>query len=86
MQPAEIDGHTHVFLPAAGTEDRVEPLKVIKAFMPDLNSYVLISEWEPTPQERQAIANGANIHLHVMGEVMPPAALTVSEPVLLRQD
>lgn len=86
MQPAEIAGHTHVFLPAAGTEDRVEPLKVIKAFMPDLNSYVLISEWEPTPEERKAIAEGANIHLHILGEVLPPVALTVGDTPLLRQD
>lgn len=86
MQPAEIDGHTHVFLPAAGTEDSVEPLKVIKVFMPDLNSYVLISEWEPTPEERKAIAEGANIHLHIMGEALPPVALTVELPVLCRQD
>jgi hypothetical protein len=33
---------------------------------------VLSSTWEPTPEEREAIANGANIELLIWGKAQPP--------------
>lgn len=81
MQPTDIAGCTHVFMPPAGQEDKVAPLKVIKWFDPVVNSYVLVSEWCPTAEERADIAAGGNVHLHVLGEVLPPVALMV-KPVI----
>lgn len=37
----------------------------------------IYSVWEPTPDERKAIADGANIELGVMGEPIPPVSLVV---------
>lgn len=38
------------------------------------------SEWEPTPEERAAIAAGANVRLTVWGITHPPVALEVYAP------
>lgn len=37
----------------------------------------IISEWEPTPAERAAIANGARISLVIFNEPIPPVAMYV---------
>jgi hypothetical protein len=47
----------------------------------------LVSCWEPTKEERNAIANGANIYLHLLTQQMPPALLsttTLASPVQVR--
>lgn len=38
---------------------------------------VILSVWEPTPEERLAIAEGADVQLVVLGEPIPPIALAV---------
>lgn len=45
---------------------------------------VVISCFEPTEEERAAIAAGANVYLHVVGATMPPVILSTSieTPVL----
>jgi hypothetical protein len=40
----------------------------------------LISKWEPTEEERKAIANGAPVYLWVIGQVQPPVSLQVESP------
>ena len=37
---------------------------------------ILVSCFEPTDEERQAIAEGAPIYLHIIGSVMPPVMLS----------
>jgi len=39
------------------------------------------SIWVMTPDERQAIARGANISLLVLGHVHPPVAIEVAEDI-----
>lgn len=40
----------------------------------------MVSAWEPTPAELQAIIAGAKIMLRVVGTAHPPVALYVGEP------
>ena len=45
-------------------------------------SHVIASVWEPTQEERAAIANGENIRLLVWGDGIPPFAMdTTDEPL-----
>lgn len=44
----------------------------------------MTSAWQPTPAEQRAIAAGANVRLHIVGQVHPPLWLDVgprAEPV-----
>jgi len=43
------------------------------------NALALVSRWTPTPEERQAIADGADIYLHVLSKNQPPVLLA-TEP------
>lgn len=36
----------------------------------------VITCWQPTDEERKAIAEGANIYLHLIGSTMQPAMLS----------
>ncbi|WP_440221849.1 hypothetical protein ACQQ2N_12200 [Dokdonella sp. MW10] len=38
---------------------------------------VMVSSWQPTPDEIRAIAAGAPIYLHVWGTAHPPVAVAV---------
>lgn len=42
----------------------------------------LKSTWEPTPEERRAIGDGANVYLVVWGSGHPPVAMGVSDDPL----
>lgn len=43
---------------------------------------ILVSVWEPTDEERQAIAAGANIELVVGGTVHPPVCMQTTTVTL----
>lgn len=43
------------------------------------NTPVMETLWEPTPEERKAIAEGANIVLMVAGQQHPPVMLSVGD-------
>lgn len=38
----------------------------------------IVSVWEPSPEERAALACGANIELRVIGELQPPVSVNVT--------
>jgi hypothetical protein len=40
----------------------------------------LVSRWEPTPEERAAIAAGGPVWLWVLGRAHPPVVLTTAAP------
>jgi hypothetical protein len=40
---------------------------------------VIYSVWEPSDEERKAIANGANIELGIVGEPIPPVSVNVTD-------
>lgn len=80
MKPAHTD-QTHLTHVLAGGDERN-----------DLPSYVtvdaqqrqvIVSTWVPTDEERQAIADGANIELMVWGERTPPVALSTNTDTVI---
>jgi hypothetical protein len=76
VKPRRTVRSTTVFRLAGGTEDNdlwVEP-RVDESERP-----VLSSTWEPSPQERVAIAGGQNVELLVWGAGTPPVAVSVTD-------
>ena len=70
---------TRVFRLPGGTEDN-------DLWVYDMadgqNNHVIVSVWEPSQKEREAIANGENIRLLIWGDGIPPIALdTTDEPL-----
>ena len=55
----------------------VESIEPVHGFT---NGEQFITRWQPTPEEREAIADGADVWLQVLsGSSMPPVAMTVSD-------
>jgi hypothetical protein len=70
-----------VFRLPGGTEDNdLWVQRMIEDALP-----VLRSVWQPTDEERAAIANGANIELRVWGQGTPPLAVSTTDEQLGRK-
>jgi hypothetical protein len=75
MKPSDFAESTTVFrAPAGMTEEECGSLAVHDT------GEAPISRWEPTPEERQAIAAGAPIWLWVFGRGHPPVSLATESP------
>lgn len=77
MIPVRIEG-ANVTL----AKDQSEYKKLHIKFDPTDNT--MTSAWQPTPAEQRAIAAGASVRLHIVGQVHPPLWLDVgprAEPV-----
>jgi len=59
--------------------DNCYDLQVCKTFYPD-GTPAIISAWRPTPEELVKLNLGEPLFLSLMGETMPPAALTMQNP------
>lgn len=46
----------------------------------------MVSSWQPTPAQARALAEGAAIHLTVLGSAHPPVMLTVASRVETDRD
>jgi len=79
MKPRRTVHSTRALTLPGGTEDN--DLWIYN--MPDeQGNNVICSVWEPTPQQRDAIAKGENIRLLVWGRGHPPVAMdTTDEPL-----
>lgn len=44
---------------------------------------VVVSCWKPTPEEREHIANGGTVFLHIIGRGMPPVLLSTKQEAAL---
>lgn len=44
------------------------------------DSNVMVSSWQPTPEELARLNAGASVYLHVWGGGHPPVALSVGNP------
>ncbi|ATW62270.1 hypothetical protein Psp6_00017 [Pseudomonas phage Psp6] len=62
MNPGQIKGATAVMCAPQGMEDSCAGLPIIQT-----DDGWQISRWDPTPEERGAIYNGAYVRLWVMG-------------------
>lgn len=78
MVPGAISGATRrLGKPEGLSDDECLPLHVRDQEV--FGFPFMVSAWYPTPAEALAIAQGAPIHLHVMGHTMPVVAMTVGE-------
>lgn len=80
MRPRRTVESNQVFRLAGGTEDNDLWTRVARD---EDGLQVVISTWEPTDEERSAIAAGANIELCVWGG-QPPVSLAVTQVQLGR--
>jgi hypothetical protein len=74
MTPVKFEGHDVVLKPPKDWDARKNGECCELPIMVDRGC--VISCWEPTDEERHAIANGANIYLRVFGG-QPPVELIV---------
>lgn len=72
MTPTNFAGALLVLRAPAGMEEEVEELPIWS------DGHRVVSRWEPTEEERAAIAGGAAVRLVVwMGGAQPPVSLDV---------
>lgn len=76
MRPRRTHESNMVFRLPGGTEDND---LFARADTDDGGHPVLCSVWEPTPEERAAIAAGHNVQLIVWGDATPPVALATTD-------
>jgi len=75
LNPEEVGGGvSQVLLGPPEMGDRCEPLAVVVQRTAD--GVACLSRWEPSAEERQALATGADVLLYVWGG-QPPVALCV---------
>lgn len=79
MKPRRTHHSNKVFRLEDGNEDN--DLWVEMARTPE-GEDVIISTWEPTPDERRRIADGENVALVVWGTAHPPVVVTVTDAPL----
>lgn len=76
MSPIDFPGSNRKLLPS-GHEyslnvESIEPLHI------QTDGEQCISCWQPTPEEREAIARGANIFVHILsGASQPPVGVSL---------
>jgi hypothetical protein len=79
MKPRRTHFTDRVFGLPGGTEDN--DLWVYDLEDNDGN-HLICSVWEPSPEERAAIASGENVRLIIWGRGLPPIAMdTTDEPL-----
>lgn len=79
MKPRRTRFTDRVFRLPGGTEDN--DLWVYDLEDNDGN-HLICSVWEPSPEERAAIASGENVRLIIWGRGLPPIAMdTTDEPL-----
>lgn len=80
MNPQDFDeANTTLESPASVDEDDVGGLPALQGSvtLPSGQQLpALVSRWSPTDREREAIANGDDVYLHVLGTRHPSVMLT----------
>lgn len=83
MKPRRTPRSNHVYRLEGGTEDNdlwVELARVRDDVLGETTA--ICSVWELSDEERQAIADGANVELEIIGGLQPPVSLTVTDQEL----
>ena len=70
--------------PADMTDDQCGSLRVWRGQHPE-GYPCSISKWRPTLEERQAIAEGADVFLMIVGHGHPPVSLFAANPFIQEQ-
>jgi hypothetical protein len=80
MLPTNFDAANIVFTKPKGWEDEAcGDLPVFKGNDSDGNP-VIISKWQPSKEDIDAINNGQGIYLSICGTGMPPVSLFTENP------
>lgn len=74
MQPRKTPTSNHVFELPGGNEDNY---LYVEAQLDELGNPLVVSVWEPTDEERAALAAGGTVELCVWGTGTPPVLITV---------
>lgn len=82
MIPARIVGATRYLGAPAGYDPDAQPPCASLAIRDSISDGLPLMEsvWEPTPDQLDALANGAKVLLCVVGTAHPMVALNVTEP------
>lgn len=78
MIAARIGGATHELGRSQGYSPLHIQARTIETEGGD-KVHVLVSAWEPTPVELEALNSGAKVHLYIVGVSHPPVMVTVGE-------
>lgn len=79
MQPVTFAGVTRIIGQSQGYIGLPLRDTVVDDPVTGPNTAIMQTLWQPTDEERQAIADGAKITLHVTGTAHPPVMLTVGD-------
>lgn len=75
-----IEGETRAFGPPDGWDQSAERCSNLSIRDVDTQAgRFMVSAWEPTPQELEAMKNGATVKLWVAGRIHPVVAITVGD-------
>jgi hypothetical protein len=79
MNPTRIPGKTRTL----GVDQAYSPLHIRDDTIdcgPPLGAQpIMVSEWQPTAEERAAIAAGAPVRLKILGQMHPPVLVEVGD-------
>lgn len=82
MEPGRIHGHTRILgAPANWDQSKGECVGLPIVDRLTEHGPVMISEWEPTEEERDRIAQGLPVHLWIYGQAHPVVSISVGEPL-----
>lgn len=75
MKPLDFEGSNITLIAPKGKHEK--DIKTIKGYqgIDDMGLDYVVTMWQPSEEEKQAIANGSVICLKVIGQAIPPVAL-----------
>lgn len=75
MRPIRTEETNSVFKLPGGDESSDLP---VERAVSEHDIPIIVSTWEPTPEERDAVAGGANVELVIWGTGQPPVFVGVT--------
>lgn len=87
MRPTQHPSNNRVLGAPDGWEQHERPCGAIAITDSDLNGDpCVVSFWRPDAEELAALANGGLVSLWIIGDSMPPAAITVEPKTSAREE
>lgn len=77
MQSERIKDATRVVGKAQGYQGLPVRDELTLDVVPGVEVPVMVTAWQPTPAELQALVKGANVHVHLYGKTHPPIRVSV---------
>lgn len=78
MRPIQHESSNGILTAPAGWNQNVHAIDAVPITRGTVGAHPVISTyWQPTREERDLIADGKGIVVHVLASVMPPVAVSV---------